>query len=231
MKTKQIEIEGISLTLLARCNGLETNEETSQELTFEITEQEEAKFEQADQTGLDLWTEAVKFLCSHLKSNLHFLLREAFSLSEKESFVDEKGTNPGKRFPILELGAGLAVPSLFLSKVSSATENIVSDVDCIALNLAQLNAEMNNISKAHFKTISVDWTDFEVNSLSFIPKFIIGSDLLYSSNSVYPIVDFLQKYIPKGGISFYSNQIFHFNIISNICYLLNDYLKFYNSII
>lgn len=80
---------------------------------------------------------------------------------------------------ILELGAGLGLPSIALAKVNM---NVTTSERQLAFPLLELNIEKNNVTN-HINIIELDWKQPQQNINSHDSfDIIIGSDLFFNAN-------------------------------------------------
>lgn len=100
-------------------------------------------------------------------------------------FMDEYNTQ-GKR--ILEVGCGLALPSLLLN--SKAADITATDYHPEAQHFLQRNTELNGDRDIPFER--VDWADNDDNLGLF--DLVIGSDLLYEDQHVKQLAHFIDKH-------------------------------------
>jgi predicted nicotinamide N-methyase len=97
----------------------------------------------------------------------------------------------GKR--VVELGCGLAVPSIAAARAGA--EVLATDWDWEALTLARRNAEANGIQ---LETMQVDWRrpDELINRGPF--DLVLAADLFYEQEGVELLLDLLPRLAPEG---------------------------------
>lgn len=100
-------------------------------------------------------------------------------------WIHDKGINflGGKR--ILEIGCGLAVPSLLAAKMGAGVT--VSDLHTEVPKFLAKNLELNRLSGIDFKAI--DWRHHDIVRGAF--DIIIGSDLVYEKDNPATLATFL----------------------------------------
>lgn len=96
---------------------------------------------------------------------------------------------------ILEIGCGLAIPSLLASKLGA--EVIATDFHPEVPRFLERNCHLNQISKLQY--IALDW---RVSALDEAEKFdwVIGSDILYERQQPALVAEVMAKYLKKGGM-------------------------------
>jgi predicted nicotinamide N-methyase len=93
---------------------------------------------------------------------------------------------------IVELGCGLAVPSLAAAR--AAADVLATDSDAEALELVAQNAQANGVQ---VETATVDWTQPE-ELLSRAPfDLVLAADVLYEADSVAPLLSLLARLAPE----------------------------------
>lgn len=116
----------------------------------------------------------------------------AIALAE---FIANSGDLEGKS--MLELGAGLALPSLVAAK--SGANVLTTDWYLESLIFADANAAANRIQ---LNTKLLDWTNPPAD-LKF--DLIIGADILYEARSHEPVISLLEKMLAPNGIALISD--------------------------
>jgi predicted nicotinamide N-methyase len=96
---------------------------------------------------------------------------------------------PPKR--ILELGAGLGVPSLVAAKLGHKV--LATDYEKLPLELIKLSAKENNVS---LETKILDW---ENPDLSEKFDLIIGSEVVFRKSLFQPLIKLFKNYLKDGG--------------------------------
>lgn len=90
----------------------------------------------------------------------------------------------------LELGAGLALPSLLLAKMNKSSEFVVTDTEPKALQMAEKNALRNGLN--NFKTRQYDLLDFQWNHWPET-DLLLMSDLAYEPSLQAPILRLISE--------------------------------------
>lgn len=92
---------------------------------------------------------------------------------------------------ILELGAGLGVPSLVAS--SFGHEVVASDYEILPLKLIELSAKFNNLN---IRTLVLNWKNPQLSE-----KFdlIIGAEVVFKKSLFNPLLDLFKNFINKEG--------------------------------
>jgi predicted nicotinamide N-methyase len=96
----------------------------------------------------------------------------------------------GKR--VLELGCGLALPSMICAMLGATVDAVDFHPDC--LSAVERNAELNHLTTVH--TRCVPWDDIEDGAYDLI----IGSDLLYDAENIGSLSDCLSRLRQEGSI-------------------------------
>ena len=97
----------------------------------------------------------------------------------------------GKR--IMELGAGIGIPSLSISHL--AKEVVISDHDSDAVALLEKNIELLGIKNASAKCI--DWNDIQEDIVADV---ILLSDINYAPDQFDSLIDLIENQILKGAL-------------------------------
>lgn len=106
-------------------------------------------------------------------------------------YLSEQPLPPEKR--ILEVGCGLALPSLFLAKHGINVE--ATDVHPDVPAFLERNRELNGLSAPTF--VPLDWRD---EGGSYDPwDLILASDVLYDKTQPRSLLAFLSKAVAPGG--------------------------------
>lgn len=97
---------------------------------------------------------------------------------------------------VVELGCGLAVPSLAVARGGAAV--LATDADPDALALVELNARANGVS---VETATVDWAEPEdlVGRGRF--DLVLAADVLYERASVAPLLSLLPRLAPEAWLA------------------------------
>ena len=92
---------------------------------------------------------------------------------------------------VLEIGAGIAIPSFVIAK--HALEIIISDHAPEAIELAEKNIQHLGLTNA--KAICLDWNNFPENIFA---KTIILSDINYAPDQFEPLLKLIRKFLEQG---------------------------------
>lgn len=107
--------------------------------------------------------------------------------------VDEA---PPRDLRVLELGCGLALPSLAAARAGATV--LATDGDPEALELLSRNADLND---ATVETATVDWTEPE-ELIALAPfDLVLAADVLYESAAVEPLLALLPRLAPEAWIA------------------------------
>ncbi len=92
---------------------------------------------------------------------------------------------------ILELGAGLGLPSLVAS--SFGHEVVASDYEILPLKLVELSAKVNNLT---VKTLFLDWKNPQVSE-----KFdlIVGAEVVFKKSLFDPLLEIFKNFLNEEG--------------------------------
>ncbi len=97
---------------------------------------------------------------------------------------------------LVELGCGLAAPSIVAARAGAVV--LATDSDDEALALAQRNAELNEV---RIETATVDWTQ-PGELLERAPfDLVLAADVLYESASVAPLLSLLPRLGPRAWLA------------------------------
>ncbi|GMT19994.1 hypothetical protein PFISCL1PPCAC_11291, partial [Pristionchus fissidentatus] len=115
-----------------------------------------------------------------------------------ESTVDLKGKS------ILELGAGLGLPSIALSLLISSS-SVVATEQPLGLPLLQRNVEANNAS---VEIHELDWAR-PLSSALATDHFdvILGADLVYKEEAFEPLINTLETLAAKDTVIYFASRI------------------------
>lgn len=97
---------------------------------------------------------------------------------------------PKKRF--LEIGCGLGLVGIVAT--SFGHKGIMTDYNQDALNFANANALLNNVSGLEIKAL--DWNSPQLHGTY---DYIIGSEICYRESDFQPILDLFMSYAKDGG--------------------------------
>jgi predicted nicotinamide N-methyase len=89
---------------------------------------------------------------------------------------------------VVELGCGLAVPSIAAARAGA--EVLATDSDAEALELVARNAEANNV---RVETAVVDWTGPDALLARAPFDIVLAADVLYERASVAPLLSLLPR--------------------------------------
>jgi predicted nicotinamide N-methyase len=95
--------------------------------------------------------------------------------------------------PAIELGAGLALPSIVLRR--AGLEVLATDYEPDALAFARHNAELNGV---HIDTLQLDWRETGKKALGRF-RTVIASDVLYEARNVEPLAKSLSTLLDPTG--------------------------------
>jgi predicted nicotinamide N-methyase len=97
---------------------------------------------------------------------------------------------------VVELGCGLAVPSLAAARAGAIV--LATDSDPVALELAERNAHANGL---RIETARVEWDSPELLLERAPYDLVIAADVLYERQSVGTLLSLLPKLAPEGRIA------------------------------
>jgi len=100
----------------------------------------------------------------------------------------------GKR--IVELGCGLAVPSIVAAR--GGAEVLATDMDDEALPLVERNAEANGV---RLETAAADWTDAEALVQRGPFDLALAADVLYERRNVALMLELLPRLAPEAWLA------------------------------
>ena len=121
----------------------------------------------------------------------------AYSLAHY--LIDSWSSITIKKNVILELGAGVGIAGLIISRLDNVEKVILSDYDPGSLELLQDNIDINsntteNENDDNMAEISVEYLKWGEDSKSIgICDIIIGSDLIYCHTVVNPLLNTVSK--------------------------------------
>lgn len=97
---------------------------------------------------------------------------------------------------VVELGCGLAAPSIVAARAGAAV--LATDADAEALALAERNAELNSV---RIETATVDWARPEelVERAPF--DLVLAADVLYETAAVAPLLSLLPRLTPRAWLA------------------------------
>jgi predicted nicotinamide N-methyase len=103
---------------------------------------------------------------------------------------------PLRGLRVVELGCGLAVPSIAAARAGAAV--LATDSDAEALELAELNARANEV---RIETASVEW-DSPDELLERAPfDLVLAADILYERPGVAALLSLLPRLAPEAWIA------------------------------
>ena len=97
---------------------------------------------------------------------------------------------------VVELGCGLAVPSLAAARAGAAV--LATDASAEALTLVARNALLNGVS---IETATVDWTEPDVLVGRAPFDLVLAADLLYERAAVAPLLSLLPRIAPEAWLA------------------------------
>lgn len=98
---------------------------------------------------------------------------------------------------ILEVGSGLALPSLALAQTLRLSRVIATDFHPEVPSFLKKNLELNPLSKGKFEYRPLNWK-IENSDLGRF-SFVIGSDILYEKSHPSDVAEALVRRVKKGG--------------------------------
>jgi predicted nicotinamide N-methyase len=118
------------------------------------------------------------------------LWRSGVALARELDGADLRGLR------VVELGCGLAVPSMAAARAGASV--LATDTDAEALVLAERNAEANG---ARMETAQLDWArpDELVPPVPF--DLVLAADVLYERQSVAPLLSLLPRLAPEAWLA------------------------------
>jgi predicted nicotinamide N-methyase len=97
---------------------------------------------------------------------------------------------------VVELGCGLALPSI--AAALAGAEVLATDSDAEALELVERNARENGV---HVETAMVDWTQPEELVSRGPFDLVLAADVLYERPSVAPLLSLLPRLAPEAWLA------------------------------
>jgi predicted nicotinamide N-methyase len=97
---------------------------------------------------------------------------------------------------IVELGCGLAVPSIAAARAGAAV--LATDACAEALTLAARNAHANDV---HIDTATVDWAEPDALDTRAPFDLVLAADVLYERASVGPLLSLLPRLAPEAWLA------------------------------
>ena len=138
--------------------------------------------------------ELLGYYADNCGSRLNMLPYYAMLWPSAEALVDylvrQHSSLQGKR--VLELGCGLALPSMICAKLGATVDAVDFHPDC--LSAVNRNAELNHLTTVHTRCAS--WGDIQDGRYDLI----IGSDLLYEAENIASLSDCLSRLCRAGSI-------------------------------
>ncbi|GMS89759.1 hypothetical protein PENTCL1PPCAC_11934, partial [Pristionchus entomophagus] len=127
-------------------------------------------------------------------------------LLKPESAVDLNGKS------ILELGAGLGLPSIALSLLSSPSR-IIATEQSLGLPLLQRNVQAN---MAAVKTVELDWSTPSSSSVSSSHfDVILGADLVYKEEAFEPLIRTIETLATPDTVIYFASRIRYPKVFAN----------------
>ena len=108
----------------------------------------------------------------------------------------ELGGRPLRGLRVVELGCGLAVPSLVAARAGATV--LATDADAEALELVTLNARGTGVD---VETMRLDWTEPEALVAQAPFDLVLASDVLYERHSVAPLLALLPRLAPEAWLA------------------------------
>lgn len=115
----------------------------------------------------------------------------------------------GKKEEILEMGAGMGIPGLFLGAFGHRVT--VTDYEEDALELLRMNVKHNGLHNVSVKKL--DWNN---PNLSGKYDVICGSELVYNEGSIKPLIDLFQEYLRAKGTVYLAHDLTRMCIVKFI---------------
>jgi predicted nicotinamide N-methyase len=103
---------------------------------------------------------------------------------------------PLRGLRVVELGCGLAVPSLAAARAGATV--LATDADAEALELVALNARGNGVD---VETMRLDWTEPDALVARAPFDLVLASDVLYERRSVAPLLALLPRLAPEAWVA------------------------------
>ena len=98
---------------------------------------------------------------------------------------------------ILEIGCGLALPSLFLAKKGFVVD--ATDMHPDVPLFLKRNQELNGLSGAGPRFVSLDWRTSDIEREEDKWDLILASDVLYDKSQPQTLLDFFGRALSSGG--------------------------------
>lgn len=105
--------------------------------------------------------------------------------------LNDPGLVEGKK--ILELGAGIGLPSFAIAKMASSV--LISDADPDAVDLIRYNIE--SLQLTNTQAACIDWNDFPD---AIDADVVLLSDINYSPEQFSPLLKLIKQFIDKGSV-------------------------------
>lgn len=105
-----------------------------------------------------------------------------------------------KKLKILEVGCGLAIPSLFLAK--NGCQVLTTDFHPDVREFLNQNLQLNNIRSIAYTDLDWRASKFDFIKLYGCFDIILGSDILYDKEQPFALADFLSNLLTVGGRAF-----------------------------
>lgn len=123
---------------------------------------------------------------------------------------------------ILELGAGLGIPSLIAS--SFGHQVIASDYEMLPLKLIGLSAQINNLK---IKTLFLDWKNPQL-----FEKFdlIVGAEVVFKKSLFEPLLELFKNYLNPNGEVILAHSLERKRILIPFLYKAQTFFEILTSI-
>jgi predicted nicotinamide N-methyase len=108
----------------------------------------------------------------------------------------EVATMPLDGLRVVELGCGLALPSLAAARAGATV--LATDTDPEALALVTRNASLNGVS---VETLRLDWSEPDALFRAAPFDLLLAADVLYERHSVAPLLTLLPRLAPEAWLA------------------------------
>lgn len=141
------------------------------------------------------------------KSTLHPILLGKLSTLSRNCCID-----------VLELGAGVGIPSLYIAASVLFGTLTVTDVDDESLALIRRNFSVNNLLHPSVKIEKMDW---QVPGTPSSYDLVIGSDLIYAAESLTHLIKAVSVCLRTTGVcvltNFYTRLARNIDELTRLC--------------